>query len=102
MTTQQRSDLTQSFEDYERVMEDYFQLIPLELRFFTVEKASRWEYNEFERSMTFYFVDEWTLDEFLDTMKDCPKKFAYDFEEYEHVDRKNLTIKMIGRIGGLY
>jgi hypothetical protein len=102
MLSKQREDLTQSYEDFERVMEDYFQIIPPDTDFVKVDVAKRWQYNDVERSVTFYFEDAWYLQEFIDKLFYCPKKYSFLFEEHEHIDRENLTVTIIGKIGGLY
>jgi hypothetical protein len=100
--SKQRTDLSQTFEDFERVMEDYFRIIPPDIDFFKIDIANRWEYDDLGKCIKFYFDDDWYLQEFLDKMRDCPGKHFYMFEEYEHVDRKNLIVTVACKIGGLY
>lgn len=99
----QRMDITQSFEDFERIMEDYFQVIPPDIDHFKTDIVTHWDYNDVEHSVTFYFDDDWKLQEFLDEMMECPAKDSFfEYEEYEHLDRVKNTITIIGREGGLY
>ena len=100
--SKQRADLSQTFEDFERVMEDYFRIIPPDIEFFKVDIATHWEYDDVNRSVKFYFADDWYLQEFIDKLKTCPAKINFKFEEYENVDREKLIVEVIGKIGGLY
>jgi hypothetical protein len=93
--SQQRTDITQSFEDY-------FQVIPPDINSFKIDKCLFWEYDDMENTVTFHFEDEWYLDEFLDSLEDCPKlRTSFDFEAFDTADRQNLTITIVGKIGGL-
>jgi hypothetical protein len=98
---EQRTDLSQTFEDFERVLEDYLHIIPPDSDFFLHEKASKWVYDDMQQSLTFYFDDAWLMDEFKDKLEHCPGKMYFKCEEFEHVDRENLTITVIGLKGGL-
>lgn len=100
--TKQRTDLTQSFEDFERVMEDYFQIIPPDVESFNLENTTHWEYSDFRNTVTFYFSDDWYLDAFLDKILDCPKYLrTFDMDSIDGIDRQNLTITIEGKTGGL-
>lgn len=103
--SKQRTDVTQSFEDFERIMEDYFQVIPPDIDFFEIEKCSYWDYDDMENTVTFYFEDEWYLQEFLDELEECPKlRFTFDMDDsysFDGVDRQNLRITIVGKTGGL-
>ena len=98
----QRTDVTQSYEDFERILEDYLGVIPPDSEYFLVEKANRWEYDDIEQAVIFYFDDDWSLDEFKDRLNDCQAtNIFFAFEEFDHVDREKLTITVIGKEGGL-
>ena len=100
--SKQRTDITNSFEDFERIMEDYFQVIPPDINSFKIDKCLFWEYDDMENTVTFHFEDEWYLDEYLDSLEDCPKlRTSFDFETFDSADRQNLTITIVGKIGGL-
>jgi len=99
---EQRTDLSQTFEDFERVLEDYLHVIPPDTKFFLVEKATKWEYDDTRQALVFYFEDDWTLQEFVDRLGDCVSKGMFFLcDEYEHVDRENLIVTVIGIKGGL-
>ena len=100
--SKQRQDVSQSFEDFERIMEDYFAIIPPEVEQFDLEKIVEWEYNDVENSLTFYFADEWFLNELKDILDESPSQnIKFEYNEYDHVDREKLTLTIIGRDGGL-
>ena len=98
-----RTDITDSFEDFERIAEDYFDLIPPDTDSFKLELTTTWTYEEFDKLMTFYFENEWDLDEFLDVLEECPKlneSFGMN-DLHDAVNRKALTITIEGKEGGL-
>lgn len=98
-----RTDVLETFEDFERVAEDYFWLIPPDTDSFLLEKCISWSYDDFDNTMTFRFDNEWDLDEFNDKMADCPKfdeSFDY-YDELKPVDRENLSITIQGKESGL-
>ena len=98
----QRNDLLQTSEDFGRVMEDYFAIIPPDLDMFELDKIVKWEFDDIENSMTFYFDDDWLFDEFKNLIEEIPTlndKFVFD--EYEHVNREKLTLTILGKDGGL-
>jgi hypothetical protein len=99
-----RGDLLQTQEDFEKVLEDYFMIIPPDNESFDLEKCISWDYNDFDRTITFYFDNEWDLEEFNDKMNDCPAKgVMFDVgNNFDGVDRKNLKIIIEGNEGGLY
>jgi|SaaInlStandDraft_4_1057021.scaffolds.fasta_scaffold88052_2 hypothetical protein len=100
--SKQRTDITTSFEDFERVMEDYFQVIPPDIDSFKLTKTINWKYDDFDNAMIFYFADDWELQSFKDDMTECPAlNTFFGFEEYEDVDLNELTITINGKIGGL-
>ncbi len=99
-----RDEYTQSFEDFERIMEDYFQVIPPDSDFFKLELLTKWEFFDLHNVVVFYFNDDWDLTAFLDTLEECPLyKVTFDLEEdiYGGIDRDNLKISVQGKIGGL-
>ncbi len=99
---EQRTDVTQSYEDFERILEDYLGVVPPDSEFFKMEKVNRWVYDDNEQSIMFYFEDDWVLDEFKDALDECPAtNVFFAFEEFEHVDREKLTITVVGKLGGL-
>lgn len=101
-TSNRRNDISQTFEDFERVMEDYFAIIPPELHQFDLNKIIRWEYDDINNSMTFYFENEWLLDEYVDMLEQSPSvNRIFEYNDYEHIDRKNLSLTIIGKDGGL-
>jgi len=98
-----RTDITESFEDFERLAEDYFMLIPPDTDSFRLDLCTKWEFDEWEKTFKFYFENEWDLDSFLDVLMDCPKldeTIALN-DMYEGVNRETLTIVVEGREGGL-
>jgi hypothetical protein len=99
-----RGDIMQTQEDFERIAEDYFMLIPPDTDYFDLDKCVKWEFNEFDRTLTFYFENEWDLDEFLDKIMDCPAlEVTFEIGNiYEGVNRDKLTITIEGKEGGLY
>lgn len=100
--SKQRNDLSNSLEDFERVMEDYFQIIPPDIDFFKIDKSLGWEYCDLKNIVTFYFEDDWYLDEFLDEVLECPKYLkSFYLDPIDGVDREKLTIILEGKIGGL-
>ena len=101
--SKQRTDVTQSFEDFERIMEDYFQVIPPDIDFFKLDDVLHWDYDDLEQAVTFFFEDDWYLQAFIDNVEECPAKNSFfEFDEFDCVDREKLTVKIIGKIGGLY
>lgn len=100
--SKQRQDMSQTFEDFERIMEDYYQIIPPDINHFDIEKCSHWEFDDVEKCVHFHLLDEWYLQEFIDAVKECPHKFSFKFEEHEDVDMENLIVTVYGKIGGLY
>ena len=93
-----RHDLTQTFEDFERIAEDYFMLIPPDTDSFNIGICSRWVYDDMYNTITFYFENEWDLDTFYDKMIECPK-YGESFitsDHFDGVDRKNLKIMIEG------
>lgn len=98
-----RTDITDSYEDWERLAEDYFDLIPPDTDSFDLSLCIKWDYDDWRKTFKFYFDNEWDLDSFLDKVEDCPKKdetFGIG-DLYEGVDRENLTITVEGKEGGL-
>lgn len=100
--TKQRNDLTTNEEDFQWVMEDYFGVTSNELEAFPLEKTINWEYNDIDNSVLFYFEEEWTLNEFKESLMDSPlTNGIFHFEEWSHIDLENLTIRVDGKMGGL-
>jgi|LakMenEpi03Aug12_release.lakeMendotaPanAssembly.Ray.scaffolds.fasta_scaffold1264391_1 hypothetical protein len=98
----QRTDLLQTVDDFERVMEDYFGMPPFKLELFKLDRITYWEYEDVENSLTLHFRDIFDLDELVSGLMSTPDRlFMFEFEEYKHVDRENLTLTIIGRMGGL-
>jgi hypothetical protein len=98
-----RTDITDSFEDFERIAEDYFDLIPPDTDSFNLQLCNTWVYDENNKLLIFFFADEWLLEEFYETVKECPKldeSFGMD-DLFEAIDRKKLTITIEGKEGGL-
>ncbi len=102
MQEKMRTDVTDSYEDMERVLEDYFRIIPSDMHYFKMENVTQWEYDDSEKMIRFYFDNEWTMDEFFDKIRYSPKMMTVHMEEHDCVDRQNFTISMYGRVGGLY
>lgn len=103
MQEKMRTDVNEdSFEDLERVLEDYFRIIPSDMMFFKMENVTKWSYDDSERTIKFYFEDEWGMDDFFDKIKDSPKISHVDLDEYDSLDRQNFVISMRGKMGGLY
>lgn len=98
-----RSDVLDTFEDFERIAEDYFMLIPPDTDSFDLELCTKWIYDDLYNTLTFYFDDEWNLDTFLDKITECPKyQETYDIgDHFDGVDRKNLKIIVEGKATGL-
>ena len=98
-----RADVLDTFEDFERICEDYFHLIPPDTDSFDLDLCTKWVYDDFERTLTFYFEDEWKLDEFYDKITDCPKyEESFDIgDHFDGVDRKNLKIIVESKEMGL-
>lgn len=93
-----------TFEDFERIAEDYFFLIPPDTDSFLLDICNDWKFDEFENTLTFYFDSLWDLETFNDKMIECPKfgeSFDY-FDVLDSVDRKNLKIVIQGKMKGLY
>lgn len=100
--SKQRQDISSSFEDFERIMEDYFAIIPPDIDKFELVKTSGWEYDDLENTMMFYFDDMWLMDEFTEMLKDLPStNMIFEYNEYEHLDREKMTITIVGKDGGL-
>jgi hypothetical protein len=100
--SEQRTDITQSFEDFERVMEDYFQVIPPDIDFFKIEKATHWSYDDMENSVSFWFEDDWTMQEFKDNLEECPLwETTFDADAFDGIDWQEKRITVIGHVGGL-
>ena len=98
-----RTDVTDSFEDFERIAEDYFDLIPPDTDSFKLNLCTKWVYEEWDKLLIFHFENEWDLDDFLETLKECPKldeTFGMD-DLHDAVDRKKITITVEGKEGGL-
>jgi len=90
-------------EEWLRVAEDYFELIPPDIDFFKIELCIKYEVNHFEKELIFYFDDLFKLEEFLDKVKDCPLYEATFNIEFDGVDYDNLTITIKAGEGvGLY
>ena len=102
MQEKMRTDVTDSYEDMERVLEDYFRIIPSDMHYMKMESVIQWEYDDATKSITFYFADEWTMDEFFDKLKYSPKLMTVHCEEHDCVDRENFSITIFGKVGGLY
>ena len=98
-----RNDILMTFEDFERVAEDYFHLIPPDTDSFKLDLCVSWEYDEVDNVLKFYFDDDWLMDEFYDEILDCPKlneSFGID-DMFESYDRENKIITIEGKEGGL-
>lgn len=98
-----RSDITQTFEDFERIAEDYFMMIPPDTDSFNLEICTRWEFDDAFNTLTFYFDDPWKFDEFHDKLLECPRyeeSFAVG-DHFEGADRQNLKIVVEGKESGL-
>lgn len=100
--SKQRNDIIQTPEDFARVMEDYFGIIPPEVNQFDLDRILFWDYDDVEHSMTFYFEDPFDLNALVEHLQNTPKNgLFYIFDEYQHLDRDKLTLTIIGKIGGL-
>jgi len=98
-----RNDVLDTFEDFERICEDYFMLIPPDTDSFNLELCTSWTYDDMYNTLTFTFVDEWNLDSFLDKILECPKyeeTYAVG-DHFDGVDRQKLTIIVEGKETGL-
>jgi len=98
-----RNDITKSYEDFERLAEDYFDLIPPDTDSLDLELTLDWEFNDDNKLFIFYFENEWLLDEFLNKLEECPKlneSVALN-DMFDGVDREKLVITLEGRQGGL-
>jgi len=99
--SKQRNDVTQSEEDFGRIMEDYFAIIPPKIEAFQLKFVKLWTYDDLENTMTFSFENELALNDFLDEFEKLPECYIFEYNEYEHLDRQNLTMTIIGKDGGL-
>ena len=98
-----RKDVTDSFEDFERIAEDYFDLIPPDTDSFNLDLCLTWSFDDLDKLMIFYFENEWDLYSFYDKLIECPKlneSFGMD-DLHDSVDREKLTITIEGKEGGL-
>jgi len=97
-----RTDIGQTFEDFERIAEDYFNLIPPDTDSFDLTNCT-WQYDEFDKLFIFQFENEWDLDSFYDKITECPKyEESYDIgDHFEGVNRKTLKITVEAKEGGL-
>jgi hypothetical protein len=98
-----RYDVLNTIEDFEKICEDYFLIIPPDIDSFDLDICTKWEYNDFDRTLVFYFEDEWNLDSFYDKLVDCPKyEETFDVGDFfEGVDRENLKIVVESKETGL-
>jgi len=98
-----RTDITHSFEDFERIAEDYFELIPPDTDSFDLELCTFWEYEEWDKLLIFHFDNEMDLNFFYDKLIECPKyEESFDIEDhFEGVNRKALTITIESKSTGL-
>jgi len=99
-----RNDILDSFEDWERVAEDYFWLIPPDTDSFLLEKCTSWVFDDSDNTMTFYFDSDWDMQSFNDKMIQCPK-FGESFDYYDNLaplDSTKLKITIQGKMKGLY
>ena len=99
-----RNDLVKSYEELERVCEDYFFLLPPDMDMLHIEElVDDWEFDEFENTLTFKFRDVWDLDTFMDYVEESPKyeeSFAIG-DMHEGVNREKLTVIIEGKEKGL-
>jgi len=94
--------MVQTPEDFARVMEDYFGVIPPEVDKFDLEKILFWDYEDIDNTMTFYFENDFHLNDLIEHLQSTPSNgFLYIFDEYQHLDRENLTLTIVGKTGGL-
>lgn len=100
--SEQRTDLTDSYEDFERVMEDYFQVIPPDIDSFKVNTAQRWKYDDITNTITFWFEHEWDLLDFHDSLVECANYgMTYGIDDYDGVDYQELKLTVVSYKGGL-
>lgn len=98
-----RSDLSQTLEDFERVAEDYFHLIPPDVHDFKIDLCVHWEYDDISNILIFDFDDVWNMEEFYDKILACPRyKMHYALDEtYPGMDYVNNRIIVEAKKGGL-
>jgi len=99
-----RGDIAYTWEDWERLAEDYIRLIPPDNEAFDFDLVTKWEFDEDNRIFIFYFDNEWDMDAFYDKITESP---AYETlyaigDLFEGVDRENLKIIVEGKEGGLW
>ena len=98
-----RTDLTHSFEDFERIAEDYFELIPPDTDSFDLDLCTYWEYEEWDKLLVFHFERYDDLLAFHDKILECPKNeesFAIG-DHFDGIDTENLTITIESKSTGL-
>lgn len=103
MQEKMRTDVNEdSYEDLERVLEDYFRIIPSDMMFIRMDLVTRWDYDDSKRMMRFHFANEYDMTDFFDKFRDSPKSMMVYMEEHDCVDRENFVISMYGKEAGLY
>ncbi len=98
-----RTDITHTYEDFERIAEDYFELIPPDPESFDLDLCISWDYDEDYKLLIFKFDDEWDMDAFVEKVEDCAKyRETFDINDhFEGVNRETLTVTVEGKEGGL-
>lgn len=99
-----RNDLTQMQEDLDRVLEDYFQIIPPFRDKFSTELMKSWDYDDFEKILTISFDDSWQMSNFVNPILDQPEWQTHLFPVgyNDGIDEDALTLTVRGNKGGLY
>ena len=97
-----RGDLSKTYDDFERVAEDYFMLIPSDLMSFDMDLVLDWDYDDIGRKLMFKFNRKWDMENFIDKIKDCPKMgMSFEFDDVFDIDSKNNVVTIHGTVGGL-
>ena len=100
--SQYRTDLTQSQEDFARVMEDYFRIIPPFLDFFDLNKIKKWHYDDFDNTITFYFDNKDDLMELnSELFGSMNRGISFVYDEPVDLDEINFSVRIKGIDGGL-
>ena len=95
-------DLDKSFEEFERIMEDYFWAYGPDLTAFKMDYVKDWTYLPDTQQVEFKFDSALDMEFFYDAVLECPKyQESFDIDWYDGKDDVNLTLMLDGKEGGL-
>jgi len=99
----ERTDLIYTFEEWERLAEDYMSLIPPDNEFFDFEYVKKWYYDDLRNVFVFEFGNEWDMQTFIDKVEECPMYMVtFDIGDlYEGIEWDKLRVTVEAKEGGL-